>query len=307
MDKDQNIPDPKSEDKNSELKNEQKSQHIPEEIQALGSPQTVSSNQQPTTVNYKPETETMEVHKHLHHVTQKKKWGEYLLEFLMLFLAVFLGFLAENVREHSVEREREKQYMRSMVKDLGQDIRNINLDLENRRSKHQIADSLAEMFLQHDPQSQTSFIYFCARRFSVVGYIFHMTDGTLMQLKNSGGLRLVRKGDVVDSLQDYYNLFQQHEDNRELEMLQLRDYRDVMVRIFDVKIFEAMIKNFPLTTIPPGNPPLLNNDRTAINELLMRIQLSKRINLVNIQRLTELKGNGLRLMEQIKKQYHLDE
>jgi len=35
------------------------------------------------------ETETMEVHKHPHHVTHKKKWGEYLLEFFMLFLAVF--------------------------------------------------------------------------------------------------------------------------------------------------------------------------------------------------------------------------
>ena len=43
--------------------------------------------------------ENMEVHKHPHHVTHKKKWGEYILEFLMLFLAVFLGFLAENLRE----------------------------------------------------------------------------------------------------------------------------------------------------------------------------------------------------------------
>ena len=35
------------------------------------------------------ETENMEVHKHPHHVTHKKKWGEYLLEFLMLFLLFF--------------------------------------------------------------------------------------------------------------------------------------------------------------------------------------------------------------------------
>ncbi len=33
----------------------------------------------------------MEVHKHPHHVTHKKKWGEYLLEFIMLFLAVWMG------------------------------------------------------------------------------------------------------------------------------------------------------------------------------------------------------------------------
>ena len=44
----------------------------------------------------------METH-HPHHVTHKKKWAEYLLEFFMLFLAVFLGFVAENVRENITE------------------------------------------------------------------------------------------------------------------------------------------------------------------------------------------------------------
>ncbi len=56
----------------------------------------------------KQEVENMEVHKHPHHVTHKKKWGEYLLEFFMLFLAMYLGFIAENVRENSVGRHREK-------------------------------------------------------------------------------------------------------------------------------------------------------------------------------------------------------
>ena len=60
------------------------------------------------TINPNQETENMEVHKHPHHVTHKKKWAEYVLEFLMLFLAVFLGFVAENIRETSVERHQEK-------------------------------------------------------------------------------------------------------------------------------------------------------------------------------------------------------
>ncbi|HUS01687.1 MAG TPA: hypothetical protein VMY77_08170 [Chitinophagaceae bacterium] len=63
----------------------------------------------------------MEVHKHPHHVTHKKKWTEYLLEFFMLFLAVFLGFVAENVREHLSERKREKEYIISIIEDLKMD------------------------------------------------------------------------------------------------------------------------------------------------------------------------------------------
>src|SRR5215467_11409132 len=67
----------------------------------------------------------MEVH-HPHHVTQKKKWTEYLLEFFMLFLAVFLGFLAENVREHQVENNRELQYIKSLTADLDDDVSNLD-------------------------------------------------------------------------------------------------------------------------------------------------------------------------------------
>jgi len=224
----------------------------------------------------------------------------------MLFLAVFCGFLAEYQLEHTIEHQREKQYMRSMVKDLAQDIRNIDADIENRKMKQQIADSMSQLIFQEDYKAKTSYIYFCARRFSVVGYIFHMTDGTLMQLKNSGGLRLIRRQDVVDSLQGYYNLSQQQEDNRELEMLQLRDYRDVMIKVFDVKVFEDMTRKFPITTIPENNPPLLNNNPEFINDLLMRVHLSKRINLVNIQQLTELKTKAISLREQIIKEYHLE-
>ena len=52
----------------------------------------------------------MEVHKHPHDVTHKKKWREYLLEFFMIFLAVTAGFFAENIREHLDDNKKEKEY-----------------------------------------------------------------------------------------------------------------------------------------------------------------------------------------------------
>src|SRR5947207_11821372 len=83
-------------------------ENFPEDAYAPKQQETkpATSNQQPAT--------NMEVHKHPHHVTHKKKWGEYLLEFLMLFLAVFLGFLAENFREHQLEKEKGRQYIQSL-------------------------------------------------------------------------------------------------------------------------------------------------------------------------------------------------
>ncbi|MEJ7674835.1 MAG: hypothetical protein WKF59_19600 [Chitinophagaceae bacterium] len=52
----------------------------------------VVETEQLQTINLKPRSENMEVHKHPHHVTHKKKWGEYLLEFFMLFLSRVLRF-----------------------------------------------------------------------------------------------------------------------------------------------------------------------------------------------------------------------
>ena len=68
----------------------------------------------------------MEVHHHSH--TERKKWTHYFWKFLLLFLAVSCGFLVEYQLEHKIDKDRKKQYMRSMVKDLVPDVRNISLD-----------------------------------------------------------------------------------------------------------------------------------------------------------------------------------
>src|SRR6185503_7188034 len=70
----------------------------------------------------------MEVHSHTN--TSRKKWTHYFWEFLMLFLAVFCGFLAENFREHQVEKNRAKQYIRSFFQDLKNDTATLNSLLE---------------------------------------------------------------------------------------------------------------------------------------------------------------------------------
>jgi hypothetical protein len=247
----------------------------------------------------------METHAHHLHNAPGKKFWHYFFEFLMLFLAITLGFFVENMREQYTEHHRENQYMRSLVNDLERDINNIEVYINNKKQKNQIADSLTSMFLGSHYRNQTSLIYYCARRFSIVDYVFHMTDGTLMQLKNSGGLRLIQQQDIVDSLQSYYNLYQQHEDHRQLDLLQLRDYRETMIQMFDVRIFDAMVKKFPIIIVPPGNPPLLKSNYSLINELLIRIQFCKRINQLNIQYLTELKDKAIGLIEQVKKEYNI--
>jgi len=51
------------------------SENLSDKIPPTKDTETITQNQ---------ETENMEVHKHPHHLTHKKKWGEYLLEFSAL-------------------------------------------------------------------------------------------------------------------------------------------------------------------------------------------------------------------------------
>jgi hypothetical protein len=245
----------------------------------------------------------MEVHTHTH--TERKKWTHYLWEFLMLFLAVFCGFLAENQREHFVENHREKQYMQSMMKDLYTDLENIELSQLEKKRTVQFADSITQMYISGDYLNNTGRFYYYARNYSTYQNLFLMTDGTLMQLKNSGGLRLIRQSVIVDSLQAYDNRYQQFKLSQERESMLLMDYREIMAKIFDTKVFSRMVKTYPDIDMPEGNPPLFNEDKQLINELLMKVHIAKRNKLGSIRYLDQLKEKATNLIALIKKEYHL--
>jgi hypothetical protein len=157
---------------------------------------TPATNTETTKPNQ--EAENMEVHKHPHHITHKKKWGEYLLEFLMLFLAVFLGFVAENIREHKVEREREKEYARSLCDEFYADSVAIANKVNARISKENDCDylysyirdsSLTNLPKEFYPAYTTVF-------YLINSYTFEPKDGVLSQLKSSGSLRYFKNAEL---------------------------------------------------------------------------------------------------------------
>jgi uncharacterized NAD(P)/FAD-binding protein YdhS len=133
----------------------------------------------------------MEVHKHPHHITHKKKWGEYVLEFFMLFLAVFLGFVAENIRENRVEKEKENQYIQSMVEDLKADQVVLAAHITNVGDGIHMMDTLIYYLNHHEIiATHTGQMYFLAR-FAPRLYPLNINNRTFEQLKNSGSFRLI--------------------------------------------------------------------------------------------------------------------
>src|SRR5438309_7371916 len=137
----------------------------------------------------------MEVHKHPHHVTHKKKWTEYLLEFFMLFLAVFLGFIAENIRENYVEKERAKQYIHSFYNDLLNDTAGYSLMISEYDSKVQGMAARKECYQAF---RQTNSNECLLKLINLSGGFTDLitNDQTIQQLKNSGNFRLLSQADT---------------------------------------------------------------------------------------------------------------
>ena len=150
----------------------------------------------------------MEVHAHAHNVPiaiGRKKWTHYLWEFLMLFLAVFCGFLAENYREHLIEHQREKKYIRSLISDLKGDTAAIRFAIDFSITKFHGLDTLTTLLnkesLGTDDEKQ---LYNLNRRYATNLFVMVFNDRTMRQLLNSGNLRLIRAQSISDSIMNYY-------------------------------------------------------------------------------------------------------
>jgi hypothetical protein len=244
----------------------------------------------------------MEVHAHTH--TERKKFKHYLWEFLMLFLAVFCGFLAENVREHSVEKQRERQFIRSLIADIQNDAKLI--DQQNAFNKERIitADSLIDML--NDPAAvnlHSGEVYYLGR-IAQRTLIFAYNDRTIEQMKNSGGFRLLRNEEAVNKIMEYYRLIKRIQLYEEREGAEQEEYKKIAIKIFDSRIFRKMTSDTIISRIP-GNPPLLTNNPGILQELsgMVQYQTGSRLQIIAVKE--DLKRKGLQLIELLKKEYHL--
>lgn len=143
----------------------------------------------------------MEVHHHSHH---PKKWKEYISEFLMLFFAVFLGFMSEYYLEYRAERHKEHDYLVSMVEDLKADTNEIatkNIAMNELMSSGNKLTELAYKKTWTEKDIDT--IYLKSINLVTRLVTLNFTSGTIDQLKNAGGFRLIRNEEIVKKITDY--------------------------------------------------------------------------------------------------------
>ena len=247
----------------------------------------------------------MEVHAHTH--TPRRKWTHYFWEFLMLFLAVFSGFLAENQREHIVERQREKQYMESLLSDLSSDTANINNGFPLRIKRIAAIDTVFIFFNTHPNAKTITGKLFRTIRRTNYDTRFTRNTVTINQLKNAGNMRLVRNKQVADSISSYdlrceqstlyYDFYSVNSQigNRQFEKLFTATD---LLPLYISNTSPAIVSNIPDSLI-------IGINTTALNEQLNFMMLEKAYARQEIDRYTDIKERAIRLIELIRDKYHL--
>jgi hypothetical protein len=317
MSQEQNIPQENFKEQQEE--NTNISRHFPEDSHAPPPPsatETSPHSQQTTNLSAevfakagdKPQSENMEIHKHPHHVTHTKKWPEYLLEFLMLFLAVFLGFLAENARERAVENHREKEYINSMIEDLQTDTMNL-LKLDEEFLK---IESRLDTVLRSFDEGIHIYSESWTRNFILshkMGFPdFYYTDRTIQQLKNSGGMRLIKNKRAANGIINYDAGIKDLVYEESFLSARQLNYIDEVLKIWSV---DQMLKGAGVTSWANHKDMLFTKNYWITNEPLAFEHLFNRISEYNEAIIRHRKAYGTMKTEAtgliglLKKEYHL--
>jgi len=222
----------------------------------------------------------------------------------MLFLAVSAGFLVENQREHYVENKREKSFIKSFVEDLKEDTANITSNTLLRNSKILVIDSLIKILNSSNPNQDGQSVYYWGRRVTR-STLFQSNDRTIKQLKNAGGLRLIRNQRASDTIMkydraiDYINYLQ---NNRETQ--ELTEIYPLLAKLFDGNVLETMIRGMEINR-PPGSPVLRSTDKNLILDLTYFLHQYKSSSTVIITRLKTLKQAAIETMQFLHEEYRL--
>jgi hypothetical protein len=286
------------------------------------STQPQTANTKPAPTNQQPQTESMEVHKHPHHVMHKKKWTEYLLEFFMLFLAVFLGFIAENIREHIAETNHAKELAKNFFEEVRNDSIVASKKVANRIKQENalidLAKYLKDSSLTKDV-SKTFVLNFIYGIYFRTPSVFEPKTVILEQLKNSGSLRYFKNEELQKSIGDLSVAINNIKDRQELEnQTRLQYINPIIIDHYDFD-FEAELTQHRKLDIFTALTEYENDNRTVPFHLksIEKIDKERLINIlqfyagaaltstrkIHFQNYMELNTRVLKLLRE---EYHLE-
>jgi hypothetical protein len=220
----------------------------------------------------------------------------------MLFLAVFCGCLAEYQLEQTIERHREKEYIEAFTNDLKLDTAQIQMRSRNISNTAKGIDSMLALAKDLTTIEQKRLFCYYYIKYVPTSILLVSNDGTMQQLKNAGGLRLIKNRKAVDSIMTYDSY------NRGIEGQAVR-YRDNVVKaldasdhIFDWNTFDKVEAQSLLTSDAIF---LANPTKEELQYFINRVIKQKGVSLIYRRFLEEQYRRAARILPFLQKEYDL--
>ena len=250
-------------------------------------------------------TSNMEVHNHPHHVTHKKKWAEYLLEFFMLFLAVFLGFLVENYRETLVNKEKELHYLQNMVADLKADTADVNFAIYYQQLWNNHLDSALQIPVERlrDINTQDTFFYHFLPYYTWM-QPFIQNDNTITQLR-AGGFNLITNENTIDSINLLYNFYKNVKFGVDFNIVCYWDVVHKAQQLMNLPAPAAVIEDVIPKRILENTEIFIGYDKPVIKQLYSMITNSEGTLVNTILTEKQYREKAERLLVYLQNKYHL--
>ncbi len=246
----------------------------------------------------------MEVHAHTH--TARKKWTHYLWEFLMLFLAVFCGFLAEYQLEHKIEKDREKQYIISLISDLKDDTLIITKHIASLKKSIILLDSLSTLLDSPElARENGEAIYYASRVGNRTAPLVN-NSRTFDQLTNSGGFRLISNPETSNRIMKHYAILPELRMVEGIFKSENEAYKVVASRIIDPAVYRRQINADGSIARITGNPALLSYDAALLKQMEFYEVEMNGSRMGMIQLLQTLKQSAGELLKYLQDNYHLE-
>ncbi len=247
----------------------------------------ITKNEEPT-----ENAENMDIH-HTHGSHHQRKTKDYIFEFFMLFLAITAGFFMENMREAHVENHREHQYMNSLISDIREDTASIRNILEINKKQIAGIDSILNLMENpHQEDYEKKFYHYVN---TYLGNLngFSASEVTITQLRNSGGMRLIGKKMVSDSIVSYYGKYDSHTGQQKYNIKFLTELVDIELKILDLSTYR--IKGKKLTIDNSMNREFYNRT-LALSSILTS----------EVEWLKSFQKKSISLLEYLKREYKVE-
>jgi hypothetical protein len=228
----------------------------------------------------------------------------------MLFLAVFCGFLAEYQLEHTIEKQRSKEFASNLLFDLSKDTSRINYVKKYEDWKETSFDTL--IILLSGVKNEFNAAQFYQKLRALDAWMATTNySNTYDDLKTSGLIRYYTKNGLADKLKSYYNNYLLLiEQEKEAEQFYKQTCEPFLDQHFEGLKYINVVNSRPeenkfLLNIPTDEKIEIADDiRKNMLNIVVRLKYKKG-RFRSLELYQKQKQNAIELIKILKEEYHL--